>query len=199
MGAFVLPFAFVFIAYASLAPGISAKIDPLIPALQSNWLHAHVITCFLSYASFALSCAVSILYLVKLKKQEKGRKEGSFMAMLPPLDGLDALVYKTVALGFPLLTLGIITGAAWANYAWGSVLGLGSKRDLVPDYLVCLRDFSPRPVDPGVAGQEHGNPVHRGVRGCSLYLFRGKLCSVRAALAMRNKTNSKYQIPNTKF
>jgi cytochrome c-type biogenesis protein CcsB len=127
MGAFVLPFAFVFIAYASLAPGISAKIDPLIPALQSNWLHAHVITCFLSYASFALSCAVSILYLVKLKKQERGRKEGSFMAMLPSLDALDALVYKMVALGFPLLTLGIITGAAWANYAWGRYWGWDQK------------------------------------------------------------------------
>ena len=127
MGAFVLPFAFVFIAYAALAPGISSKIDPLIPALQSNWLHAHVITCFLSYASFALSCAVSVLYLVKLKKQERGREEGGLMAMLPSLDSLDSLVYKAVALGFPLLTLGIITGAAWANYAWGRYWGWDQK------------------------------------------------------------------------
>jgi cytochrome c-type biogenesis protein CcsB len=127
LGAFVLPFAFVFIAYASLAPGISAKIDPLIPALQSNWLHAHVITCFLSYASFALSCAVSIMYLVKQKRQESGGKEGTFMAMLPSLDSLDALVYKMVAVGFPLLTLGIVTGAAWANYAWGRYWGWDQK------------------------------------------------------------------------
>jgi cytochrome c-type biogenesis protein CcsB len=120
LGAFTMPFAFLFIAYASLAPGISDRIDPLIPALQSNWLHAHVITCFISYASFALSCAMSIIYLMKLREQEKGQKETRLTALFPSLDSLDGLVYKTIAVGFPLLTLGIVTGAAWANYAWGS-------------------------------------------------------------------------------
>jgi len=120
LGAFAMPFAFLFIAYASLAPGISDRIDPLIPALQSNWLHAHVITCFLSYASFALSCGISILYLLKLRQKEKGQKEAGLPALFPPLDSLDALIYKTIAVGFPLLTIGIVTGAAWANYAWGS-------------------------------------------------------------------------------
>lgn len=120
IGAFAMPFAFLFIAYASLAPGVSARIDPLIPALQSNWLHAHVITCFLSYASFALSCGVSIMYLLKIRKKEKGKKETGWISLFPPLESLDALVYKTIAVGFPLLTIGIITGAAWANYAWGS-------------------------------------------------------------------------------
>src|SRR4030042_1969215 len=120
IGAFAMPFAFLFIAYASLAPGVSDRIDPLIPALQSNWLHAHVITCFLSYGSFALSCGVSIMYLLKIRKKEKGKKETGWMSLFPPLESLDAFVYKTIAVGFPLLTIGIITGAAWANYAWGS-------------------------------------------------------------------------------
>jgi len=120
LGAFTMPFAFLFIAYASLAPGISDRIDPLIPALQSNWLHAHVITCFISYASFALSCAISIIYLMKLRKEEKGQKETRWTALFPSLESLDGLVYKTIVVGFPLLTLGIVTGAAWANYAWGS-------------------------------------------------------------------------------
>jgi cytochrome c-type biogenesis protein CcsB len=120
LGAFTMPFAFLFIAYASLAPGISDRIDPLIPALQSNWLHAHVITCFISYASFALSCAISIIYLMKLREKEKGQKETRLTALFPSLDALDGLVYKTIVVGFPLLTLGIVTGAAWANYAWGS-------------------------------------------------------------------------------
>ncbi len=117
IGAFALPFAFAFNAYASLAPGVSAKIDPLIPALQSNWLHAHVITCFLAYAAFALSCAVSIVYLIKLRKKGEMEKEGGFF---PGLDSLDELIYRTIAVGFPLLTIGIVTGAAWANYAWGA-------------------------------------------------------------------------------
>ena len=120
LGAFTMPFGFLFIAYASLAPGISDRIDPLIPALQSNWLHAHVITCFISYASFALSCAISIIYLMKLRKEEKGQKETRWTALFPSSESLDGLVYKTIVVGFPLLTLGIVTGAAWANYAWGS-------------------------------------------------------------------------------
>ena len=120
LGAFTMPFAFLFIAYASLAPGISDRIDPLIPALQSNWLHAHVITCFISYASFALSCAMSIIYLMRLRQEEKGQKETRLTVLFPSLDSLDGLVYKTIVVGFPLLTLGIVTGAAWANYAWGS-------------------------------------------------------------------------------
>jgi cytochrome c-type biogenesis protein CcsB len=120
LGAFTMPFAFLFIAYASLAPGVSDRIDPLIPALQSNWLHAHVITCFISYASFALSCAASIIYLTKLHAKEKNRKESRLIALFPSLDSLDGLIYKTISVGFPLLTLGIVTGAAWANYAWGS-------------------------------------------------------------------------------
>jgi cytochrome c-type biogenesis protein CcsB len=120
LGAFTMPFAFLFIAYASLAPGVSDRIDPLIPALQSNWLHAHVITCFISYASFALSCAASVIYLTKLHAKEKDRKESRLIALFPSLDSLDGLIYKTISVGFPLLTLGIVTGAAWANYAWGS-------------------------------------------------------------------------------
>jgi cytochrome c-type biogenesis protein CcsB len=119
-GAFAMPFAFLTIAYASLAPGVSAKIDPLIPALQSNWLHAHVITCFLSYASFAFSCGVSVMYLLKVRQTEQGQKHPGFVSLFPSLDSLDALVYKTIVMGFPLLTIGIVTGAAWANYAWGS-------------------------------------------------------------------------------
>lgn len=116
-GALVMPLAFFFIAYASLAPGVSKKIDPLIPALQSNWLHAHVLTCFLSYASFTISCALSILYLIKQGKK-KGHSPNNNLT--PGLENLETLIYKTIAIGFPLLTIGIITGAAWANYAWGS-------------------------------------------------------------------------------
>lgn len=116
-GALVMPLAFFFIAYASLAPGVSKKIDPLIPALQSNWLHAHVLTCFLSYASFTISCSLSILYLIKQGKK-KGHSPNNNLTL--GLENLETLIYKTIAIGFPILTIGIITGAAWANYAWGS-------------------------------------------------------------------------------
>src|SRR4030043_1530810 len=117
IGVFVTPFAFLAIALTSIIPGIDSKITPLVPALQSNWLAIHVITCFLGYASFAVSFAISILYLVQdgRKAQVKG-----FLKWLPSAPVLDELNYKSVVIGFPMLTLGIITGAAWANYAWGS-------------------------------------------------------------------------------
>ncbi len=120
LGAFAMPFAFLTVAYAALSPGVSDRIDPLIPALQSNWLHAHVITCFLSYASFAVSCGVSVMYLIKARKEKPGREEENQPGFFPSLESLDALIYKTIAVGFPLLTIGIITGSAWANYAWGA-------------------------------------------------------------------------------
>ena len=44
----------------------------------------------------------------------------SIVATFPSSRLLDDLNYKSIMIGFPLLTLGIITGAAWANYAWGT-------------------------------------------------------------------------------
>jgi len=117
IGVFVTPFAFLAIALTSIIPGIDAKITPLVPALQSNWLAIHVITCFLGYASFAVSFGISILYLIRDKKE--GQEE-RVLKWLPSTPVLDEINYKSIVIGFPMLTLGIITGAAWANYAWGS-------------------------------------------------------------------------------
>jgi len=117
IGVFVTPFAFLAIALTSIIPGIDAKITPLVPALQSNWLAVHVITCFLGYASFAVSFGISILYLIR---EKGGGKEKGIASWLPSSPVLDEINYKSIVIGFPMLTLGIITGAAWANYAWGS-------------------------------------------------------------------------------
>jgi cytochrome c-type biogenesis protein CcsB len=117
IGVFVTPFAFLAIALTSIIPGIDAKIVPLVPALQSNWLAIHVITCFLGYASFAVSFGISVLYLIQDKKGST--KEGG-SRWLPSISILDEINYKSIVIGFPMLTLGIVTGAAWANYAWGS-------------------------------------------------------------------------------
>ncbi len=119
IGAFVMPFALLGMAWAQLY--LPADINPLMPALQSNWLLYHVITCFLGYAAFAVACGVSIMYLIKAKSEEKGSEAaGGLMSQFPPTRVLDDLNYKAIMVGFPLLTLGIITGAAWANYAWGT-------------------------------------------------------------------------------
>jgi len=120
IGAFVMPFALLGMAWAQL--GMNTGIEPLVPALQSNWLLYHVITCFLGYAAFAVACGISIMYLLKAGSESVADKvAGSgLMAMFPPTRVLDDLNYRAIMIGFPLLTLGIITGAAWANYAWGT-------------------------------------------------------------------------------
>ncbi len=116
IGAFATPFATGAMAYASFAPGVNDSIQPLIPALQSNWLIAHVITCFLGYASFAIACGLGLMYLIRGDK-----KEGQgLMGALPSKRVLDELMHQTIIFGFLWLTVGIITGAVWANQAWGT-------------------------------------------------------------------------------
>ena len=120
IGAFVVPFALLGMAWAQL--GLKSGIDPLVPALQSNWLLYHVITCFLGYAAFAVACGISVMYLIKSAAEERGADTtaGGILSLFPPARVLDDLNYRAIMIGFPLLTLGIITGAAWANYAWGT-------------------------------------------------------------------------------
>lgn len=95
-------------AYASLSPSVVHTIQPLIPALQSNWLHIHVITCFLAYAAFAVSFLCGILSLLGWKN------------FVPPQENLEQINYTSIIIGFPMLSAGILTGAVWAHYAWGS-------------------------------------------------------------------------------
>jgi cytochrome c-type biogenesis protein CcsB len=117
IGAFVTPIAFLAMAYASMSPNISDRIQPLVPALKSNWLIAHVATCFFGYAAFAIAFGMSIMYLIKARDPEK--HEG-IIGHIPKLDILDELTHQMVLFGFLFLTGGIITGAVWANSAWGS-------------------------------------------------------------------------------
>ncbi|MDM8524594.1 c-type cytochrome biogenesis protein CcsB [Desulfococcaceae bacterium HSG8] len=117
IGAFATPIAFLSMAYASLSPNISDRIQPLIPALKSNWLIAHVITCFLGYAAFAVAFGISLMYL--LKRTDTEEKSG-LLHHFPKLAVLDELTHQMVTFGFLFLSVGIITGAVWANSAWGT-------------------------------------------------------------------------------
>lgn len=115
IGAFAVPFAFLAMAYASFSSDISKSISPLVPALQSNWLIAHVVTCFIGYAAFAVAAGLGLMYLLKEKSGTS-----SLMERLPPLRILDDITHKTMVFGFIWLSAGIITGAIWANSAWGT-------------------------------------------------------------------------------
>ena len=120
VGAFVMPFAVAAMAYASFAKRINQQISPLVPALQSNWLLAHVITCFIGYGAFAVAGGLGLMYLLKKSGINKGKNQDSFTGTLPELKVIDDLTHKTIIFGFMWLSAGIITGAVWANEAWGT-------------------------------------------------------------------------------
>jgi cytochrome c-type biogenesis protein CcsB len=119
LGVFPSLFAFLAMAYASFSTSVDSKIQPLLPALKSNWLIAHVVTCFLGYAAFAVATGISILFLLK-KSQTVGTNPNAVLAMIPETRQLDELNYQLILFGFLWLSLGIITGSVWANSAWGT-------------------------------------------------------------------------------
>jgi len=90
------------LGYASL---LNKEIAPLLPALKSNWLTIHVLTCFIGYAALSVAFICSVVFLFKPNQENRG---------------LDTIAYKMIAFGFLFLTLGIISGSVWANNAWGS-------------------------------------------------------------------------------
>jgi cytochrome c-type biogenesis protein CcsB len=124
IGAFTMPLAFLAMAYASLSPNISDRIQPLLPALKSNWLIAHVITCFIGYAAFAVAFGLSIMYLIRQREPES---KGSLLDRFPKPNVIDDLTHQMIMFGFLFLSVGIISGAVWANSAWGRYWGWDPK------------------------------------------------------------------------
>ena len=112
MGTFVTPIVFIIIGYAAMQ---NKDVRPLMPALQSNWLTIHVITAIIAYGSFGVACGVSTMYLLR----EKFKEDEFFKKHIPSLEKLDIISYRAISLGYLFLTLVIITGAIWAERAWG--------------------------------------------------------------------------------
>jgi len=116
LAAFISPVATMLILLSSLFP---KELLPLAPVLESYWLPIHVIFAFIGNAMFTLAFAVGVMYLIQ-ERQIKSKKIGPFYYRLPALKVLDDLNYRCLTFGFPLLTLGIISGSVWADSAWGS-------------------------------------------------------------------------------
>ena len=123
LGAFLTPIAVVLMLFAYALP---KEIVPLAPVLKSFWHPFHVIFAFLGNAIFALAFCCGVMYLVQ-EHQLKSKRMGAITQRLPSLKVLDDLNYQSLTYGFPLLTLGIITGAIWAEYAWGRYWNWDSK------------------------------------------------------------------------
>lgn len=121
LGAITTPSALLTNAFAAFTlPKEMQEAGPLVPALQSNWLMMHVTVMILSYAALILGSLLSIAFLVltnssSTEKENKKEVKNENFALI-----LDNLSYRILGIGFPLLTIGILSGAVWANEAWGS-------------------------------------------------------------------------------
>ncbi|MBI5345482.1 MAG: c-type cytochrome biogenesis protein CcsB, partial [Deltaproteobacteria bacterium] len=116
LGAFITPFALLLLITASFLP---KEIIPLSPVLRSYWLPVHVILALLGNAFFALAFFLGVMYMIQERYLKRRRLRGLYF-ILPSLETLDELNYRCMQYGFPLLTLAIITGAVWSEYAVGS-------------------------------------------------------------------------------
>lgn len=116
LGPFTMPVVFIFMLSSSILP---RGIKPLSPVLQSYWLGIHTFLAFLGDAAFATAFGIGIMYLIQ-EHHLKSKRLGGLFQRLPNLQILDEVNYRLITLGFPLLTLAIITGALWAESAWGS-------------------------------------------------------------------------------
>jgi len=115
LGSFLTPIGLIVMLFAFILP---KEILPLPPVLKSFWHPFHVIFAFLGNAVFTLTFCSGVMYLIQ-EHQLKSKNMGAITKRLPSLKVLDDLNYKSLTFGFPLLTIGIITGAIWAEYAWG--------------------------------------------------------------------------------
>lgn len=95
---------------------LSPEITSLVPALQSGWFLWHGILAFMSYAVFVVAASVEVTCLFFRASKNVASRYGLPSASL----GLFRKeASRLILFGFPLLTFGIISGAAWANEAWG--------------------------------------------------------------------------------
>ncbi len=115
-GAYVLLVVVALMALDS-SPLMPKEAAPLVPALQSYWLWLHVSVTLLGESFFMIAFVTSIMYLVARSREKRGQAAGSGMSA----ERLDSISYRTVAIGFPLFTLGgLVFGMVWAYKAWGS-------------------------------------------------------------------------------
>ncbi len=138
------PMALGGVAFASFAlPDQLQQAAPLVPALRSSWLVMHVSVIMVSYAALLVGSLLSAAVLFTDRGRDLELRSSSIgsggyrqaqlaieggpaaslnlsSASLSLSEQLDSLSYRTITVGFLLLSIGIVSGAVWANEAWGS-------------------------------------------------------------------------------
>ncbi len=116
LGSFLSPLAAVMMIGSSFLPPQSGPVSPL---LQNLWLMVHIGIIFAGNGAFAVAFFAGVMYLIQ-ERQIKSKRLGRLYHRLPSLEVLDALNYNCLIIGFPLLTLGMLSGSIFAQYTLGT-------------------------------------------------------------------------------
>ena len=122
---FPLVFFLTFVSATGEAPFLLAS-----SGLRMGWLFAHIALIFTGYAALFLSFGASLLYLLQantLKAKLKSKSQGGFASRLPALETIDDIGYKSLLLGFPFMTFGLVAGAVIAQAKFGPAYFLDPK------------------------------------------------------------------------
>lgn len=115
-GIFIFPLVFLL----TLSAALGQQPPELPSALPSRgWIFVHVALIFLGYAALLLSFVASMLYLLQ-ERHLKSKHSGQRGLRMPALEVIDEIGYRSLLLGFPFMTLGLIAGAVVAEAQFGA-------------------------------------------------------------------------------
>jgi len=126
-GPFVLAVALLVATYAVTRSSTEKALMPLPPALRSVWLQVHVLTAMVGYAAFAVAAGLGVMRLVLRTPPGRGEHAPPLIEGAGGSEEIERTMERAVALGFPWLTLALLTGAIWAQNAWGCYWGWDPK------------------------------------------------------------------------
>ena len=116
VGVITLPICFAAAMVAAFFPSATTEIPEY---LRSPWFFFHVPAALLAYVSFAVACGSAAMYLSEMKLLRSKRIQ-AVIGVLPSLDELESLMYRTASFGFLLLTIAMAAGSVWAETQWGA-------------------------------------------------------------------------------
>jgi ABC-type uncharacterized transport system permease subunit len=122
-GVVVFPVVF-FLTFIAAADEQPVLLTQYVSA--KGWLGAHILLIFIGYAALLVSFGASLLYLVQ-ERRLKAKKSTSLISFLPALEVIDQIGYRSLLLGFPFMTLGLLTGSIVAISTYGHLDFLDPK------------------------------------------------------------------------
>jgi cytochrome c-type biogenesis protein CcsB len=131
-GAFAMAAALLVTTYALLRPAQDQAIHPLLPALRSVWLQFHVVAAAIAYGAYGVAAALATAQLAGLenvghREERFTQLRGTKQSNLSYSEEMARQTQRVTGWGFPWLSLALLTGAIWAQDAWGRYWGWDPK------------------------------------------------------------------------